>query len=132
MKKSAEIFKALAEPNRLRILAALASRPACVCELAQALSLNQPNLSRHLRVLKDAALVTSERRGAWTDYALNRDPRTAPFIRLVKNLAAQDELLQKDARALAKADRSRIKKCNPGRKTPSRRAPAAAARAGRE
>jgi ArsR family transcriptional regulator len=111
MEKTAEIFKALGEPNRIRILTALTSRRACVCELAEALSLNQPNLSRHLRVLKDAGLVRSRRRGTWTDYVLNRNLETAPFIRLIKNLAATDEVLQKDLRALAKADRARIKKC---------------------
>ena len=111
MKSTVEIFKALAEPNRVRILAALASRPACVCELAQALSLNQPNLSRHLRVLEAAGLVKSRRAGAWTDYMLNRNRETGPFIRLLKNLASADEALQRDLKALAKADRMRIQRC---------------------
>ncbi len=112
MRKSAEIFKALAEPNRVRILAALSSRRACVCELSQALALNQPNVSRHLRILKDVGLVTSRRRGAWTDYLLNRSVDNAPFIRLVKNLATADDVFKKDAEALARADRLQIKKCN--------------------
>jgi DNA-binding transcriptional ArsR family regulator len=111
MKKSADKFKALGEPNRIRIAAALASRPACVCELAEALSLNQPNLSRHLRVLKEAGLVESRRAGGWTDYALRRNSETAPFIRLVKNMAARDDTLINDAAALARADRLEIKKC---------------------
>ncbi|NIT36649.1 MAG: metalloregulator ArsR/SmtB family transcription factor [candidate division Zixibacteria bacterium] len=110
MKSTVEIFKALAEPNRVRILAVLTSRPACVCELAQALSLNQPNLSRHLRVLEAAGLVKSRRAGAWTDYTLNRNRETAPFVRLLKNLASADEALQRDLKALAKADRLRIKR----------------------
>jgi DNA-binding transcriptional ArsR family regulator len=112
MKKSAEIFKALAEPNRVRILAALAERRACVCELSQALALNQPNVSRHLRILKDVGLVKIRRRSAWTDYLLNRTAENAPFIRLVKNLAAADDAFKKDAEALARADRLQIQKCN--------------------
>ena len=110
MERTAEIFKVLAEPNRVRILAALAARRACVCELSQALALNQPNVSRHLRILKDAGLVESRRRGAWTDYVLNRNAENAPFIRLVKKLATSDDLLKEDAEALAKADRRQIKK----------------------
>ncbi len=111
MEKAAEIFKVLAEPNRVRILAALTARRACVCELSQALALNQPNVSRHLRILKDAGLVESRRRGAWTDYVLNRNAENAPFIRLVKKLATSDDLLKEDAEALAKADRGQIQKC---------------------
>jgi DNA-binding transcriptional ArsR family regulator len=108
LKITVEIFKALAEPNRVRVVAALASRPACVCELAQALSLNQPNLSRHLRVLEAAGLVKSRRAGRWTDYMLNRNRDTAPFIQLVKSLASAEEALQRDRKALARADRLRI------------------------
>ena len=115
MEKTAKTFKALAEPNRVRILAALASRAACVCELAEALSLNQPNLSRHLRILKEAGLVESRRRGTWSDYALNRNRETTPFIRLIESLAAKDDVLQKDVRALAKADRRRIQTCKKAR-----------------
>ncbi len=114
MKTSADKFKALGEPNRIRILAALAARRACVCELAKALSLNQPNLSRHLRVLKEAGLVESRRAGGWNDYALNRNSETAPFIRLVKNMAARDDTLKKDAAALARANRLEIKRCARG------------------
>ncbi len=110
MKTKVEIFKALAERNRVRVVAALTSRPACVCELAQALSLNQPNLSRHLRVLEAAGLVKSRRVGRWTDYMLNRNRETGPFIQLVKSLASADETLQRDRKALAKADRLRIQR----------------------
>ena len=119
MTDNAKIFKALADPNRVRILAALASRRACVCELARALSLKQPNVSRHLRILKDVGLVGSRRRGPWTDYTLNRNAETAPFIRVLKNLAAADDGLKNDAQALAKADRLQIKGC--GEKRPGRR-----------
>jgi ArsR family transcriptional regulator len=117
MEKTAEIFKVLAEPNRVRILAVLAARRACVCELSQALALNQPNVSRHLRILKDAGLVESRRRGVWTDYALNRNAENAPFIRLVKKLATSDDLLKEDAEALANADRRQIQQ---SRKRPSK------------
>lgn len=72
-----ELFKALADPHRLTILAMLAraERQVCVCEFTAGLPLNQPAVSHHLKVLKDAGLVTSERRGTWVHYALAADAR---------------------------------------------------------
>jgi ArsR family transcriptional regulator len=68
----AELFKALGDPHRLTILAMLAraQTQVCVCHLTAALPLNQPAVSHHLKVLKDAGLVTAERRGTWVHYAL--------------------------------------------------------------
>ena len=72
-----ELFKALADPHRLTILAMLAraERQVCVCEFTAGLPLNQPAVSHHLKVLKDAGLVTAERRGTWVHYALAADAR---------------------------------------------------------
>jgi ArsR family transcriptional regulator len=68
----AALFKALADPHRLGILAALdrAEREVCVCEFTDALPLNQPTVSHHLRILREADLVTCERRGTWVYYRL--------------------------------------------------------------
>lgn len=71
---SATLFKALADPYRLTILATLASADeVCVCDFTAALPLNQPTVSHHLRVLRDARLVTCERRGTWVYYRLAAD-----------------------------------------------------------
>ncbi len=69
---AAELLKALADPHRLRILATLAraSDEVCVCDFTAALPLNQPTVSHHLRVLREAGLVTGERRGTWVYYRL--------------------------------------------------------------
>jgi ArsR family transcriptional regulator len=66
------IFKALADPARVAILDALgrAERAICVCDFTGALGLNQSTVSHHLRILKDANLVSSERRGTWGYYSL--------------------------------------------------------------
>ena len=111
MRKHVEIFKSLASANRLRIVAALTSRPACVCELGQALKLNQSNLSRHLRVLENAGLVESRRAGGWTDYKLVERGGNKPIIAVVRKLATTDPALKRDAKALRKADRLEIQKC---------------------
>lgn len=73
----AELLKALADPHRLRILATLARAEdeCCVCDFTDALPLNQPTVSHHLKILRDACLVTCARRGTWVYYRLARDAR---------------------------------------------------------
>lgn len=68
----AALLKALADPHRLRILAVLAAAKdeVCVCEFTDELPLNQPTVSHHLRILREAGLVTCERRGTWVYYTL--------------------------------------------------------------
>lgn len=68
----ADLLKAAADPHRLAILAALAAVEGeiCVCDFTDALPLNQPAVSHHLRQLREAGLVTCERRGTWVYYRL--------------------------------------------------------------
>ncbi|HEY4440428.1 MAG TPA: metalloregulator ArsR/SmtB family transcription factor [Candidatus Elarobacter sp.] len=73
----AAIFKALADPHRLTMLETLsrADDEVCVCDFTAGLPLEQPTVSHHLRILRDAALVTCERRGTWVYYRLAADAR---------------------------------------------------------
>jgi ArsR family transcriptional regulator len=67
----ASYFKALADPTRVAIVSRLASAPElCVCDLTAVFELGQPTISHHLKVLKDAGLVESTRRGTWAYYRL--------------------------------------------------------------
>ncbi len=70
--QEATLFKALADPARLAILATLArsDNEVCVCDFTSGLDLNQSSVSHHLKLLKDAGLVTSVRRGTWGYYSL--------------------------------------------------------------
>ncbi len=70
--QASALLKAIADPYRLTMLATLAAATdeACVCDFTDALPLNQPTVSHHLRILREAALVTSERRGTWVYYRL--------------------------------------------------------------
>jgi ArsR family transcriptional regulator len=70
----AAMLKAIADPTRLTMLALLAAQvdALCVCHLEAHFHLSQPTISHHLKVLREAGLVTSERRGAWVHYALDR------------------------------------------------------------
>ena len=64
-------FKALADPARVAIVNRLAAADeVCVCDLNEALDLAQPTVSHHLRVLREAGLVESSRRGTWAFYRL--------------------------------------------------------------
>ncbi|WP_194898646.1 ArsR/SmtB family transcription factor [Catenulispora pinisilvae] len=67
----AKVFKALADPVRLRLFSLIASfegGQACVCDLTGEFDVSQPTISHHLKVLRDAGLVGSERRGTWVYY----------------------------------------------------------------
>jgi ArsR family transcriptional regulator len=69
----ARVFKALGDPVRLRLLSMIASRAGgeiCVCDLTPAFELSQPTISHHLKLLRQANLIDSERRGTWVYYRL--------------------------------------------------------------
>ncbi len=69
----AQLFKALADPNRLRLLSIVKAADggeACVCDLTEPLELGQPTVSHHLKILVDAGLLHREKRGTWAYYSL--------------------------------------------------------------
>lgn len=74
---AAALLKAVADPYRLTMLATLAASgdEVCVCDFTDALPLNQPTVSHHLRILREAGLVTCDRRGTWVYYQLATDAR---------------------------------------------------------
>nr|WP_246061536.1 metalloregulator ArsR/SmtB family transcription factor [Lapillicoccus jejuensis] len=66
-------FKALGDPTRVRLLSLIAAADggeACVCDLTEVVSLSQPTVSHHMRVLVEAGLVTRDQRGRWAYYAV--------------------------------------------------------------
>ena len=69
----AQVFKALGDPVRLRLVSLIGAHQggeACVCDLTDAFDLTQPTISHHLKVLREAGIITSERRGTWVYYRL--------------------------------------------------------------
>ena len=71
--QKALVFKALADPNRLRLLSIVkadASGESCVCDLTEPLELGQPTVSHHLKILVEAGLLHREKRGTWAYYSL--------------------------------------------------------------
>ena len=65
------LLQAAADPTRLRMLRQLATGVVCACDFTAGADLAQPTVSHHLRVLRDAGWVTTERRGTWIYYSLN-------------------------------------------------------------
>jgi ArsR family transcriptional regulator, arsenate/arsenite/antimonite-responsive transcriptional repressor len=72
---TARLFKALADPARIKIVNLLATspEPVCVCEFTGPLKLSQPTVSHHLKTLVQAGLLEREQRGTWAYYSLNHD-----------------------------------------------------------
>lgn len=74
MKKAAQLFKALGDDNRLRIVRHIAQQEeVCACKLLDELSISQPTLSHHMRLLRDSGLVTARKEGRWMHYSLNKE-----------------------------------------------------------
>ena len=70
------LFKALGDPVRLRLVSLIASHEggeACVCDLTDVFDLSGPTISHHLKVLREAGLITGERRGTWVYYRILPD-----------------------------------------------------------
>ena len=69
----AQVFRALGDPVRLRLVSLIGARAGgevCVCDLTSAFDLSQPTISHHLKVLREAGLIDSQRRGTWVYYRL--------------------------------------------------------------
>jgi ArsR family transcriptional regulator len=74
MKAAAQIFKALGDETRLRIMALLLpGRELCVCDIVAALDLPQSTVSRHLAALRNVGLVDDRRQSTWMHYRINRE-----------------------------------------------------------
>ncbi len=71
-----QVFKAMGDPVRLRLLSLIASHDggeACVCDVTGVFDLTGPTISHHLKVLREAGLITGERRGTWVYYRVLPD-----------------------------------------------------------
>ncbi len=103
MNETTQVFRALADETRLRIIALLMDGELCVCDLVAVLELPQSTVSRHLACLRHAGMVSDRRRGQWMFYRL----AAADGLR-----AALVELLGRQRQAIPRAgeDRRRLRK----------------------
>lgn len=89
MQKTAKVFKALCDPNRLAILELLRGGEKCACVLLEQLELTQPGLSYHMKILCESGLVSSRQEGKWTHYRLDGEGRER-VVELLKQLTTPD------------------------------------------
>lgn len=68
---NAKVFKALSEPNRLKILDMLSCGEKCACDILESFEFTQPTLSHHMKVLSDSGLVKIRKDGLWSYYTLD-------------------------------------------------------------
>lgn len=98
----AELFQALADPTRLRVLALLREMELSVGELAQVLAQSQPRVSRHIKILGDAELVERRKEGSWVFLTLGRSELVQPLFSLI------DEAADRESAGSFAADRARL------------------------
>jgi ArsR family transcriptional regulator len=79
MKNFIRVMKALADPNRVKIVKMLQRKSMCVCEMQEALRVSQPTVSKHLKILENAGLVDWQKDGTWVNYRLT-DGSQSPYV----------------------------------------------------
>lgn len=99
------LFRALADPTRLRLLNLMADQEVCVCYLVEILGLPQPKISRHLAYLRAAGLVDARRDGKWMHYkiAALADSGAEQILRLTLEQFHEDRAMQADVARLNRA-----------------------------
>ncbi len=106
----ADLFQALADPSRLRILALLSRMELSVGELAHLLGQSQPRVSRHVRILADAGIVERRKEGSWVFLAIADAERTEPLLSLISQWADKHtiQIFEADSQRLSavRADRA--------------------------
>jgi ArsR family transcriptional regulator len=90
VQQTAQSFRALGDPTRMRILELLAGGERCVCELTGALDMPQPLLSHHLKTLREAGFIRARKDGRWTYYRLDAERLEACICALEDALARYD------------------------------------------
>lgn len=98
------LFKALGDATRLRILGLLLTGEVCVCHIHESLKISQPKASRHLAYLRRAGLVETRRDGLWIHYRLAdaSDPVLAVVTNAVRHALTHEHVVRKDAERLEK------------------------------
>ncbi len=106
MKDIVDIFKALSDPTRLRIVLLLRRRDLCVCELMSILRMEQSRVSHHMRVLRDAGIAEDVREGRWIIYRVPEVVR--PLLEGILTGPLRDRI---EGSGEAEADRLKLQEC---------------------
>lgn len=104
------VMKALSDPNRVRVIKLLGTRELCVCELRQLIGLAQSTVSKHLKILEEAGLVTYRKDGSWIIYRLSQGEESDYAKMMLKNIEGwltDDQQLQEMLARLPRIDREK-------------------------
>ncbi len=105
------VFRALSDPGRIRIVKMLAERELCLCEIREVLGLSNSTVSKHLTILRDAGILLDFKEGKWVNFRLNTSSEL-PFIRsligLITSSFDDDEEVRTDTSKLRRVDRKKI------------------------
>jgi len=108
MRDLIEIFKALSDPNRLRMVRVLMEGELCVCELENILGTSQSNISHQLRILRGAGLVKDRRGGKWVFYSLEDNPYLQILSPAIKRWMAGEEVVGEDLKKVGQCHGSDV------------------------
>lgn len=106
--KQADIFKALSDKSRLRILKMLQKKFLCVCEITEILKLATSTVSNHLSILKEAGFIIDDKDKKWVNYKINpnpEDPAVASILMSLHLMLEDDEMVHRDRELLKTVDR---------------------------
>lgn len=100
-----QVFRALADPTRLRLLNLMSRQEICVCYFIEVIGAPQPKISRHLAYLRRAGIVAARREGKWMHYRLTvpQDSHSASILKSTIEALRQDREMQKDCERLNRA-----------------------------
>ena len=114
MKVEAQIFKALSDETRLRIMILLTHGELCVCDIEKILDTTQSKASRHLSYLKNSGLVNDRRNGVWIYYSIKDENNILQqsIINCLKNCFNQNEIAKQDYQKLQTWLKEKRNKCD--------------------
>jgi ArsR family transcriptional regulator, arsenate/arsenite/antimonite-responsive transcriptional repressor len=114
MREISDLFKAVSDRTRLRILWVLRKNPMCVCEIQQVLRLATSTVSTHLAILRRAGFILDLKEGKWVNYRRNDDATAVHVQQILTWVDAwlqNDQVAKKDDELASKANRYKI--CSP-------------------
>jgi len=111
VEEKTKIFKALSDPNRLRILKMLQTKSLCVCEITDVLRLATSTVSKHLSILKSTGFIIETKDGKWVNYLINPHPSDARISSVLSTLdfwISDDQLIISDKQKVQKVNRNEV------------------------
>jgi ArsR family transcriptional regulator len=112
MQELLNVFKALSDETRLKMLKIMGKGEICVCDLVSVLNVSQPKISFHLNVLREAGLIKDRRQGKWIHYSINDSDMFKRFLMLSVLERISDEEMNKDFIRLKKVLAVKNKCCD--------------------